>query len=203
MRRCGRPSRCRSARKSSGRTSRRIDWPGVHEKAPPRRKRSAHAHKEDTERFGSVPSVFLSVLRGRAFVSSEADLVSRTMTDAIAAHENARRGAVQPAADAAAAIVGALRAGGKVLLFGNGGSAADAQHAAAELVGRFERQRQALAAIALTTDTSVITAIGNDEGYSRVFARQIEALGRRGDVALAITTSGRSRNIVDALAAAK
>jgi len=136
-------------------------------------------------------------------MKSATDLVSQTLADSIALHERARDSAAQPAAAAAAAIAGALKAGGKVLLFGNGGSAADAQHAAAELVGRFERDRHALAAIALTTDTSVITAIGNDEGYERVFARQIEALGRAGDVAVAISTSGRSRNVVDALVAAK
>ena len=86
--------------------------------------------------------------------------------------------------DAAAAISAALNGGGKLLVFGNGGSAADAQHVAAELVGRFERERAALAAIALTTDTSVLTSVGNDYGFERVFARQVEALGRPGDVAL-------------------
>ena len=136
-------------------------------------------------------------------MSDEIDIVARTLTESIALHERARRGAAQAAVDAAAAIAGALKAGGKVLVFGNGGSAADAQHVAAELVGRFERERQPLAALALSTDTSVITAIGNDEGYERVFARQIEALGRAGDVAVAITTSGRSRNVIDALVAAK
>ncbi len=90
-----------------------------------------------------------------------------------------------------------------MFLFGNGGSAADAQHVAAELVGRFERVRRPLAALALSTDTSVITAIGNDEGYERVFARQIEALATEGDVAVAITTSGRSPNVVRALETAK
>ena len=93
---------------------------------------------------------------------------------------------------AAAAIRDAHAAGGKLLMFGNGGSAADAQHMAAELVGRFQRERAALAAIALTTDTSILTAIGNDYGFDRVFARQIEALGRPGDVALGISTSGGS-----------
>src|SRR5213080_3588061 len=93
----------------------------------------------------------------------------------------------QPVVDAAAAITRAMRAGGKLLVFGNGGSAADAQHVAAELVGRFQRERAALAALALTTDTSVLTSIGNDYGYDRVFARQIEALGRPGDVALGIS----------------
>jgi D-sedoheptulose 7-phosphate isomerase len=109
----------------------------------------------------------------------------------------------RPVLDAAAAIGGALRAGGKLLLFGNGGSAADAQHVAAELVGRFMRERAALAAIALTTDTSVLTSIGNDYAFERVFARQIEALGRKGDVAFGISTTGASPNIVAGLVAAR
>lgn len=104
---------------------------------------------------------------------------------------------------AVAAIAEALRGEGKVLIFGNGGSAADAQHMAAELVGRFERERRAFAAIALTTDTSVLTSVGNDYGFDRVFARQVEALGRRGDVAFGISTSGRSANVVTALGAAR
>jgi rfaE bifunctional protein nucleotidyltransferase chain/domain len=90
-----------------------------------------------------------------------------------------------------------LRGGGKVLLFGNGGSAADAQHMAAELVGRFERDRAALPAVALTTDSSALTALANDFGFERVFARQIEALGRPGDAVLAISTSGSSPNVLE------
>jgi phosphoheptose isomerase len=104
---------------------------------------------------------------------------------------------------AAAVVVESLRAGGKVLLFGNGGSAADAQHIAAELVGRFTIDRKPLAAIALTVDTSAITAIANDYGYDHVFDRQVRALGRPGDVALAITTSGRSESILRAVRSAK
>ncbi len=96
-----------------------------------------------------------------------------------------------------------LRGGGKVLLFGNGGSAADAQHLAAELSGRFQLERPALPAIALTTDTSVLTAVANDYGYDLVFARQVEALGGRGDVAIGISTSGRSRNVLAGLRAAR
>ena len=96
-----------------------------------------------------------------------------------------------------------LRAGGKVLAFGNGGSAADAQHLAGELVGRFLRDRAALSAIALTTDASVTTAIANDTGYDAVFRRQVEAHGRPGDVAVGITTSGRSPNVVLALQLAR
>jgi D-sedoheptulose 7-phosphate isomerase len=100
-------------------------------------------------------------------------------------------------------IARALRDGGKVLAFGNGGSAADAQHLVAELVGRFRGERRGLAAVALTTDPSVLTAVGNDYGFEAVFRRQVEALGRRGDVALGISTSGRSRNVVEALRAAR
>jgi D-sedoheptulose 7-phosphate isomerase len=96
-----------------------------------------------------------------------------------------------------------LRGGGRVLAFGNGGSAADAQHLAGELVGRFQRDRAALSAIALTTDSSVVTAIGNDMGYESVFRRQVEAHGRPGDVAVGITTSGRSPNVVQALQLAR
>ena len=97
---------------------------------------------------------------------------------------------------AAEAISGALRAGGKVLLFGNGGSAADAQHIAAELVNRFLMERPALPAIALTTNSSVVTSISNDRDYAEVFARQVEALGRPGDVAIGISTSGMSASVV-------
>jgi D-sedoheptulose 7-phosphate isomerase len=96
-----------------------------------------------------------------------------------------------------------LRESGKVLAFGNGGSAADAQHFAAELVGRFLRERRPLPALALTTDASVLTAVANDLGYATVFRRQVEALGRPGDVALGISTSGRSANVLDGLRAAR
>jgi D-sedoheptulose 7-phosphate isomerase len=96
-----------------------------------------------------------------------------------------------------------VAAGGRVLAFGNGGSAADAQHLAGELVGRYLRDRAALSAIALTTDPSVITAVANDMGYESVFRRQVEAHGRAGDVAVGISTSGRSPNVLQALAAAR
>ena len=92
-----------------------------------------------------------------------------------------------------------LKNGGKILLFGNGGSAADAQHIAAELVGRYKVERKSLPAIALTTDTSALTAIGNDYGYIHVFDRQVEALANKGDVAIGISTSGNSINVINAL----
>lgn len=104
---------------------------------------------------------------------------------------------------AVAALHGCLRAGGKILACGNGGSAADAQHLAAELVGRFREERQALPAIALTADTALLTALGNDYGYQRVFARQVEALAQRGDVLLAFSTSGNSANVVEAAQTAR
>ncbi|HEY2211835.1 MAG TPA: D-sedoheptulose 7-phosphate isomerase [Bradyrhizobium sp.] len=103
----------------------------------------------------------------------------------------------------AAAMIAALRAGNKLLIIGNGGSAADAQHIAAEIVGRYKQDRPAWAAIALTTDTSALTAIANDYGFEQVFARQIEGLGARGDVLLALSTSGRSLNILAALRTAR
>jgi D-sedoheptulose 7-phosphate isomerase len=104
---------------------------------------------------------------------------------------------------AAHALVKALKSGHKVLVFGNGGSAAEAQHLAAELVNKFSRPRQPLRAVALTTDTSTLTSIANDSSYDFVFSRQVEALGDEGDVAMALSTSGTSPNIIKALAAAK
>jgi D-sedoheptulose 7-phosphate isomerase len=123
------------------------------------------------------------------------------LTDAAAAHERLAADATATAAIVAAAraIASALRDGHAVLTFGNGGSAADAQHFAAEMVGRYERDRPAWPAIALTTDTSALTAVGNDYGFDRVFARQIEALGRAGDVAIGISTSGTSPNVLRGL----
>jgi phosphoheptose isomerase len=104
---------------------------------------------------------------------------------------------------AARALAGAMRSGGQLLTCGNGGSAADAQHIAAELVGRFERERPALPAVALTVDSSALTAIGNDFGFEQIFARQVLALGRPGDVLLAISTSGSSANVLAAVRAAR
>jgi D-sedoheptulose 7-phosphate isomerase len=106
-------------------------------------------------------------------------------------------------AQVAMQIVKSLRAGGKVLFFGNGGSAADAQHLAAEFTGRYLKERRALPALALHANTSALTAIGNDYGFDFVFARQLEALGKEGDVAVGISTSGNSSNVVRAMEAAK
>jgi D-sedoheptulose 7-phosphate isomerase len=133
--------------------------------------------------------------------------------DPIAAHfERSRVAMAHAAGDSAllatchtiaGAIVAALRAGNKVLLVGNGGSAADAQHIAAEIVGRYRQDRPGWAAIALTTDTSALTSIANDYGFEQVFARQVEGLGRSGDVLLALSTSGKSPNILAALRKAR
>ena len=131
------------------------------------------------------------------------DVADATLSEAIALHERVRAAGLETTAAAAAAISASLRQGGKVLVFGNGGSAADAQHMATELVGKFVRERRGYAALALTSDGCVTTSVSNDYGYDRVFERQIEALGRPGDVALGITTSGSSANVVRALEAAR
>jgi D-sedoheptulose 7-phosphate isomerase len=108
----------------------------------------------------------------------------------------------KPIADAVHALVGSITGGGKVLSCGNGGSAGDAQHFAAEFIGRFERERPGLAAIALTTDTSILTAVGNDYSFDVIFSKQVQALGSPGDVLLAISTSGNSANVLAAVEAA-
>ncbi|MEQ1909336.1 MAG: SIS domain-containing protein [Vicinamibacterales bacterium] len=131
------------------------------------------------------------------------DVADTTLSEAIALHQRVREAGLERTTAAADAIVASLRQGGKVLVFGNGGSAADAAHAAAELVGRYRRERPGYAAVALTADPSVLTSIANDYGFERVFARQIEALGRPGDVVFAITTSGESRNTVAGLEVAR
>jgi D-sedoheptulose 7-phosphate isomerase len=101
------------------------------------------------------------------------------------------------------AMVECLNSGCKIMACGNGGSAADAQHFAAELMGRFERERRELAAVALTTDTSILTAVGNDYSYDQVFSKQVRGLGKSGDILLAITTSGNSKNVIKAVEAAQ
>jgi D-sedoheptulose 7-phosphate isomerase len=124
-----------------------------------------------------------------------------------AEHHNVARATETALASAFAGLVGAcvesIRGGGKLMFFGNGGSAADAQHLATELTVRYKTDRAAIAAIALTTDGSALTAAGNDLGFERIFARQIEALGRPGDVAIALSTSGKSPNVIAALKQAK
>jgi len=122
--------------------------------------------------------------------------ILRTIFDETAsAHQRFASRGLEGIVTAAEAIGRAVMTGRKVLAFGNGGSASDAEHLVAELVGRFEGERRALAAVALTADSSVVTAIGNDYGYQQVFTRQIEALGGSGDIAFGISTSGRSANV--------
>jgi D-sedoheptulose 7-phosphate isomerase len=134
------------------------------------------------------------------------DLATFFKTEFAEHHDTARR-TEAALAGAFAGLVGAcvqsIRGGGKLMFFGNGGSAGDAQHLATELTIRYKIDRAAIAAIALTTDTSALTAAGNDFGFDKIFARQIEALGRAGDVAIAISTSGKSPNVIAALRQAK
>jgi D-sedoheptulose 7-phosphate isomerase len=133
------------------------------------------------------------------------DLIGAHLKQSLAALERANSDAalLATARAIAAAMIDALRSGNKILLIGNGGSAADAQHIAAEIIGRYKQDRPAYAAVALTTDTSALTAIANDYGFEQMFARQVEGLGQRGDVLLALSTSGRSPNILAALRTAR
>jgi D-sedoheptulose 7-phosphate isomerase len=133
----------------------------------------------------------------------ESELVAAALAETIALHERVSQGDLRVVTEAATTIVDAFTQGGQLLTFGNGGSAADAQHLAAEFIGRFLRERRSLAAIALSTDTSVLTSVGNDYSFDRVFARQIEGLARKGDVALGISTSGRSPNVIAGFKAAR
>jgi len=129
--------------------------------------------------------------------------ISRIFSESIRVKRAFLRENALPLTVAIQLIADALRAGNKLLVFGNGGSAADAQHIAAEFVNRFKIERPPLAALALTTDSSALTSIANDYGYSEVFAKQIQALGRAGDVALAISTSGNAANVLRAVGACK
>jgi D-sedoheptulose 7-phosphate isomerase len=134
---------------------------------------------------------------GRAFARDEISKLSRALDTLAGPPYPQLLGAI------AGVVVQSLEGGGKAMFCGNGGSAADAQHLAAELVGRQNFDRPAAAALALTVDTSALTALGNDYGYETVFSRQVDALGRPGDVVFGISTSGRSANVVEALAAAR
>jgi D-sedoheptulose 7-phosphate isomerase len=128
---------------------------------------------------------------------------SQHFLDSIAVKQEAEKILPEQIARGIVAMTDCLRAGGKVMACGNGGSAADAQHFAAELIGRFERERQELAAIALTTDTSILTAVGNDYSYDEIFSKQVRGLGKTGDILIGISTSGNSKNVVSAIEAAK
>jgi len=127
----------------------------------------------------------MSVQQIKAWLNESADL-KRQLADTLA----------EDIAKAAEMLRACLKKGGKVLLMGNGGSAADAQHIAAELIGRYKKERRAVPALALTVDTSALTAIGNDYGFEQVFSRQIEGLAKKGDVVIAISTSGNSENVI-------
>ena len=135
------------------------------------------------------------------------DDTRKLITEAIETHKKMitefEAGGIETVVVAAEAITKALKQGGRVYLCGNGGSAADAQHIAGELVGRFRRERKGLAAVALSTDTSVLTCIANDYSYEKVFARQVEALVRKGDILWAISTSGAAANVIAAAELAK
>ena len=133
---------------------------------------------------------------------SLADRIRDQFEESVELKRLARETMSEPLAAAVALLIAALDADRKILICGNGGSAADSQHMAAELVGRFERERPELAAIALTTDSSILTAVANDYSYQQVFAKQVRALGREGDVLVAISTSGNSASVVEAVAAA-
>jgi D-sedoheptulose 7-phosphate isomerase len=135
--------------------------------------------------------------------SNPVETIRAIFNQTTSAHQRFVATGLDGVATAALAISHALVAHRKILAFGNGGSASDAEHLVAELVGRFEGERRPLGGIALTADSSVVTAISNDYGYEHVFTRQIEALGDEGDVAFGISTSGRSKNVEAALAAAK
>jgi len=128
--------------------------------------------------------------------------ITRQFEDSAQAKLRAAEVLAEPIIVAVDALVDALTNDGKILICGNGGSAADSQHFAAELVGRFERERLPLAALALSTDTSIITAVANDYSYNQIFSKQVQGLGRPGDVLIAISTSGNSTNIVAAIEAA-
>jgi D-sedoheptulose 7-phosphate isomerase len=128
---------------------------------------------------------------------------SQHFLDSIAVKQEAEKILPEQVARGIVAMTDCLRSGGKVMACGNGGSAADAQHFAAELIGRFERERQELAAIALTTDTSILTAVGNDYSYDEIFSKQVRGLGKKGDILIGISTSGNSKNVVSAIEVAK
>ena len=131
------------------------------------------------------------------------DRIIDIINDSINVKEQILQTQIENIIKAAKLIINSYKAGGKVLIFGNGGSAADAQHIAAEFVGRFQKERKALSAISLNTNTSILTAISNDYGYETVFSRQVEALGLPSDIAIGISTSGKARNVLMAIKKAR
>jgi len=131
------------------------------------------------------------------------DNIKDILLQSIQVKEDLMRTRIENIIDISTAVTECLKKGGKLLIFGNGGSASDSQHIAAELVGRFSRERAGLPAIALTVNTSVLTAVANDYGYEFVFSRQVEALGQKNDLALGISTSGKAKNVAAGLKQAK
>lgn len=131
------------------------------------------------------------------------DRIKDILMESIQIKEELLRTSISQIKDIADLIIESLKKGGKVILFGNGGSASDSQHIAAEFVGRFKKDRTALAAIALTTNTSVLTSLANDYGYEIIFAKQVEALGQRNDIVVGISTSGKTKNVALGIKQAK
>lgn len=131
------------------------------------------------------------------------DLIEKIFKDSVQVKEKTLKDNLNAIVQAVTEITAALKNQRKILIFGNGGSAADSQHLAAEFIGRFQKERRSLPAIALTTDSSILTALSNDYGFDVVFKRQIEGLGQKGDVAIGISTSGRSKNVIEGLKQAK
>ena len=130
-------------------------------------------------------------------------IIEKIFKESIKVKEETLKANLEPMIEAVNVIARTLKQGGKVIIFGNGGSAADSQHIAAEFIGRFQKERKSLAAIALTTDTSALTALGNDYGFDVIFSRQLEGLGRKEDFAWGISTSGNSKNVVAGITQAK
>ncbi|MFC1658331.1 SIS domain-containing protein [Candidatus Omnitrophota bacterium] len=131
------------------------------------------------------------------------DKIKDKILESIQLKEELMRNFITQIIDIASLAIDCLKKGGKVIFFGNGGSAADSQHFAAELVGRFKKDRKAMASIALTTNSSVLTSLSNDYGYEVIFAKQVEALGNKGDLVIAISTSGKAKNVIAGVRQAK
>lgn len=131
------------------------------------------------------------------------DHIKDILLQSIQVKEDLMRSRIENIIDISSAVIECLKKGGKLLIFGNGGSASDSQHIAAELVGRFSRERAGLPAVALTVNTSVLTAVANDYGYEFVFSRQVEALGQKNDIAMGISTSGKAKNVAAGLKQAR
>jgi D-sedoheptulose 7-phosphate isomerase len=174
--------------------------------ATPMAKESAHRVLSSAGGAGAVAEAVAILHRLKVDGQSAAGLESelrRIVTDSVKAHQELLNGSMSTLVSVTQAFVRALRTGHKLLFFGNGGSAADAQHVAAELVGRFAQESDPFAAIALTTDSSVLTCVGNDWEYSEIFSRQVRALAKSGDVVVGISTSGKSPNVLRGLQAAR